>query len=227
MKTKLLKLFWPIELKFIEKRHEAGDIFTFSFEPQSSIKWKAGQYLDYRLGFSLVKHFTIANAQHEEKINITTRILEMPSEFKQKLLTLKKGDTVYARDIRGNLTLDDSDLEYVFIAGGIGITPFRAIIWDLVKKGQETKITLLYANSNDKIAFKKKLQEISKQNPNINIDYFIEPKRIEKNDIIDFNIKKAYFMIAGPPKMVETYEKMLRGLEVPMKNIKSDPFWGY
>lgn len=112
----------------------------------------------------------------------------------------------------------------MFIAGGIGITPFRSIIWDLVEKGQKTKASLLYANSNDKLAFKKELEEIFEQYPNININYFTEPQRIKEEDLIVFDIKKAIFMIAGPPKMVETYERVLRELGVPMKNIKSDPF---
>jgi ferredoxin-NADP reductase len=227
MTAKLLKYLWPIELKFIGKKHETGGVFTFSFKPKGSIKWKAGQYLDYRIGFGLVKHFTIATAPYEETINITTRIFEKPSKFKQKLLQLKAGDTVYARNIRGDMTLDDFKTEYVFIAGGIGITPFRSIIWDLVKKGQKTKVSLLYANSNNKLAFKKELDEISKQNPNIKINYFTESQRIKEEDLSLFDIKKVIFMIAGPPKMVEFYEGILRKLGVSMKNIKSDPFWGY
>jgi ferredoxin-NADP reductase len=227
MIAKLEKYLWPIELKYIEKKQEAGDIFTFSFKPEGSVRWKAGQYLDYRLGFGLIKHFTIASAPYEKNINITTIILEKPSKFKQKLLKLKTGDTVYARDIRGKLTLDNTSLEYVFIAGGIGITPFRSIIWDLVKKEQKTKASLLYANSNNKLAFKKELDEISKQNPNIKINYFTESQRIKEEELSLFDIKKVIFMIAGPPKMVEFYEGILRKLGVSMKNIKSDPFWGY
>ncbi|MBW6431606.1 FAD-dependent oxidoreductase [Patescibacteria group bacterium] len=227
MKLNLLSYLWPIELRYIGKKQETEDIFTFSFKPRGSVEWKAGQYLDYRLGFGLVKHFTIATAPYEEKVNITTRIFEKPSNFKKKLLQLKSGDTIYARDTRGELTIDDYKAEYVFIAGGIGITPFRSIIWDLVEKGQKTKVSLLYANSNDKLAFKKELEEVSEHNSNININYFIEPRKIEKKDLADFNTKNTVFMIAGPPKMVEFYEGILSKLGVSMKNIKSDPFWGY
>lgn len=221
------KILWPIELKFIKKRNEAGDTYTFSFKPIKDFSWEAGQYMDYYLGTGLVKHFTIASSPKEEIVNITTKILPEPSKFKNRLLSLRKNENILARNPRGNLKIENNDKKCIFIAGGIGITPFRAIIWDQIKGKNSLDMVLLYANTVSQIPFKKELDKISKQNKNIKIKYFIEPQRISIDDIFEHKDDNSTYFIAGPPKMVDFYQKKLKEIGINDKKIKSDPFWGY
>src|SRR5450756_2841841 len=73
--------------------------------------------------------FTIASAPYEKHVMLTTRFAAKESStFKQTLKALKPGDTVEISDLDGDFTVDDPQQHYVFIAGGIGITPFRAIL---------------------------------------------------------------------------------------------------
>jgi len=225
--TSLFNKKWPLELVFESHQKETTDIHTFSFKPRGEINWEAGQYIEYRLGFGLKKHFTIANAPYEKIVKITTRIPEKPSKFKEKLLALKSGEIIVAKKPKGNLIIDNPNKEYVFIAGGIGITPFRAIIWDQVYKKRNYIINLLYANSDKNITFKKDLDLLSAENKNLKVNYFIEPKRITKENLPKTTPNGPLYLIAGPPKMVEAHEAILRKLKVPNKNIKTDSFWGY
>lgn len=222
----LTKLFWNYELTFLEKQKEAENIYTFKFRSKENIHWQAGQYMDFNLGFGLRRHFTIASSPKEKTINITTKIIKKPSLFKRKLFNLRKDDLIHARNIRGNLIIEDKIKNYVFIAGGIGITPFRAIIWDQVYKKSEINMKLLYANSSNNIAFKKDLNKLKAENKNLDVNYFIEPKQISEKELLNYNEINNIFMIAGPPKMVEHYENILKP-KAPTRNIKSDPFWGY
>lgn len=215
------------KLTYIEKNHETDDIYTFVFKPDTKIDWKAGQFIEYRLGFGLVKHFTIASAPSEGTINLTTRIFERHSDFKEKLLKLQPGDKVSTKTPTGDLIINDVDAEYVFIAGGIGITPFRAILWDLHYRGINPKITLLYASSTDTPAFRQQLDKLANTNSNLHIKYFLNNQRIDTEDIQEHSSDNTVFLISGPPAMVEAYQKILKDLSIPKQNILVDSFVGY
>jgi ferredoxin-NADP reductase len=215
------------KLTFIEKKHETDDIYTFVFKPDTEINWKAGQYIEYRLGFGLVKHFTIASAPYEGTINLTTRIFKKHSDFKEKLIKLQSGDKVSTKTPIGDLIINDMNAEYVFIAGGIGITPFRAILWDLHFKNIDPKITLLYANNTDTPAFKKQLDELVNNNNNLHIKYFLNNQRVEAKDIKEYSSLNTIFLVSGPPVMIEAYRKILKDLSIPKQNILVDSFIGY
>lgn len=222
-----ISYLWPYRLTFVDKKHEAGDIYTFTFRPGQSLSWKAGQYIDYRLGFGLIKHFTIAAAPGEGLLKITTRIFEKPSRFKARLLELKKGDVVRARNIRGGLYISNPSKRHLFIAGGIGITPYRAIIWDMLNTKSNAEIDLLYLNSTDKIPFKKQLDQIAKSSPGIRVNYYIGEHKLSSDVLKKYVSPDTEYFVSGPPAMVENYVRILRRLKVPYRNIKSDPFLGY
>lgn len=211
---------------FLEKRHEAGDIYTFVFRPVEDMEWEPGQYIDYRLGFNQTKHFTIASAPYEGTLNITTRIFEKHSKFKEKLLSLKKGDKVKISSPQGQLTLDNPDKEYVLVAGGIGITPYRAILWDLAHKELHTKVTLLYIGDTGNLAFLDELKEKEKKIDSLKVKT-ITDRYLAREDLIDFSKKDITYLISGPPKMVGATEKILRDLKISKKKVKSDYFVGY
>ena len=61
----------------------------------------------------------------------------------------------------------------VFIAGGIGITPFRAMLLDFEKRGETLNILLLWANRNNDIPFRGELDALSRRCPKFRIEYFI------------------------------------------------------
>ena len=119
--------------------------------------------------------------------------------------------------------------KYVFIAGGIGITPFRSILLDLAFKKSLNEIILLYANSNQEIAFKDELDKLVKENPNLKIHYIIDPDRITLDLIKEFvpNFSDFIFFISGTKSMVNAMKKNLLELNIKKKKIKSDYFPGY
>ena len=132
-------------------RQEAGDIFSFIFAPERPLRWQAGQYLHYFLNHpnpddrGVERYFSIASAPHEKQVMLTTRFAPKGSSFKKALKKLKLGDAIEAREKGGDFVLDHRTKMFVFIAGGIGITPFRAILLDLDRNRKPLNVQLLYA----------------------------------------------------------------------------------
>lgn len=225
-----------MELTLIDKKQESLSATSFFFKPSSPALWTPGQFLIYTLNHKnpdvrgKMRFFTISSAPFEDHIAITTRIDEKaPSSFKKALSQMKPGEKIQAKGPDGNFILEDVFAEYVFIAGGIGITPFRAIILDLANDKSPIKITLLYANKNEDILFKKDFEEIKKSNPNFKISYFISPNHITEDSIRKLvpDLKKPIYYISGPNNMVEDLFSLLKNLGIEEKKIKLDYFHGY
>jgi len=235
-----------MKLKFIEKKKEAGDSVSFIFsakggssfgrEPVESISWKAGQFLIYFLPHEepdvrgKQRFFTISSAPFEKHVMLTTRIFpENKSSFKKALEELKPGGLVDVKGPDGDFIIEDPNKNFVFIAGGIGITPYHSIIKQLNFEQKPLNIELLYANKTDEFVFKDELEQISSTNPNFKITYIISPQHVDQKYIRENvqDIPSKRFYVSGPEPMVESLYEMLKGMGIKEENIKTDYFPGY
>lgn len=225
-----------MNLKLIDKKKETPDVITFIFKPEETLVWKAGQFLHYVLHHEPTddrgsdRWFTVSSAPFEKNIHITTRITsEKGSSFKNSLNSLKIDEDIEISNLEGKFTLDDPDKNYIFVAGGIGITPFRSIIKELDFEKKSINITLLYANKDKNIVFKEELEEISKRNPNFKIHYVFSPEHIDENKIQSLipDFKEKIIYVSGPEQMVDSVFETLKKMGTPETNLKGDWFPGY
>ncbi len=223
-------------LTFIEKIQKEGDAWSFVFAPKEPVTWVAGQYTHFKLLHANTddrgdeRWFTISSAPTEKNIVITTRInSEKSSTFKQALFALQPGTDIEAGDPEGDFTVADPSANYIFIAGGIGITPFRSILTEYANRGQNLPVQLLYANRNSQIIFESELAEIQKLNSQLSVQYVIHPNRLDEQLLRDkisaTNDPLVY--ISGPEPMVEALTELVAKIGVPKDNINSDYFPGY
>jgi len=175
-----------MELKLVDKKLEATDTYSFFWEPERRVTYLPGQYFyftlpkmgkpDYR---GPTRDFTLSSSPTEGNLlRFTTRIRD-ESEFKQTLIRLKIGSFIEAEGPNGTFIVDEKEPgPHVFIAGGIGITPFRSMIKYQIDKRSlflrnkylSAKIILLYSNTTpDLIAFEKELNSWTKNNQNIKL----------------------------------------------------------
>lgn len=224
-----------MKLKLVERRDEASDVTTFIFQPEQSLEWQAGQYLHYTLPHDnaddrgVERWFTIAAAPHEGHVQITTRFnSQRSSTFKTALKRLLVGDEIEADGPEGDFTVTDPARHYVFIAGGIGITPFRAILNDLDHNGTDIDVRLLYGNSTKEVTFRKELDALTAKHPKFKVDYIFMPQQIDEATIkaLPDYAAQAYY-VSGPEPMVGAIATMLEGLGVPKAQVKLDDFPGY
>lgn len=225
-----------MKAKLIEKKPEVEGVISYIFEPEQPLTWKAGQYMRYILDHpnpddrGVSRFFTISNAPAEKNLRITTRIAtEKGSSFKKALDNLEIGQSIEALGPMGNFVLDDPDKKAIFLAGGIGITPFRSILIDLDSTGDSINVTLLYFNRDDNFVFKEEFEQLAKKHPNLKIHYFSgaqDAATFDPTPLIE-DFKNSVYYISGPEPMVEAYDKRLAELVISKENIKNDFFPGY
>ena len=163
--------------------------------------------------------------------------------FKRVLKAMAQGSVVKLQGPAGDLTLDhDVRRTAVFLAGGIGITPFRSIVFDAAKEKFPQRIFLFYSNHRPEDApFLDELQALEKENSNYKLVASMtemakshRPWHGESGQIrqalLSRYLKDAIspvYYIAGPPEMVKGLHTMIKEVGVTDDNIRAEEFDGY
>jgi len=223
-----------LTLQFVRKIPEAVGITSYIFSGKDRFKYQAGQYMEWTLSENATdfrgnrRYLTISSSPTEKDLMFTVRQPEQKSSrFKERINNFKKGDRILADGLAGTFTLPKSDSQKLaFLAGGVGITPFRSMVKYVVDFGQKRDIHLLYsAGSKDEFAFK----DVFEQARSFGLQTTYSAETIDKgtiqNAIPDF--AQRTFYISGPYGFVHSMEKALLQLRVPTKQIKTDFFPGY
>jgi ferredoxin-NADP reductase len=215
---------------------ESPGVESFIFKPEEPLVWKAGQFLHYVLNHAPTddrgsdRWFTIASAPCEQHVMLTTRFAsERGSTFKNALKSLKIGDPIEMSDLDGDFIVSDPKKEYVFIAGGIGITPFRSILKQAEHEGNKLHVTMLYANRKYVAAYKEEFDSMTEHNPHLHIHYLFHPDRIDQETVRKLvpDLEKPIFYVSGPEPMVESIGKTLQQIGISETRLKQDWFPGY
>lgn len=221
-------------LTLIEKEHLIDNVWAFRFKPDGPFNWTAGQYVRVELPHDnpdkegTKRWFTNSAAPFEGIMQITTRVTE--STFKQALSKLEPGDTTLQliEDPEGDFVWQDSDLSKVFIAGGIGITPFRSIIKQRVHDGQPVDVTLVYGSRTPDVPFKDELKEWQSNHPGLKVQYLVgTPLTAESLSQVVPNLQEALVYVSGPEPMVEALLEDLKNNGIPEAQLKRDDFPNY
>lgn len=152
-----------LTLALVDKIKEAESIYSFVFKSDHQPKFQPGQYMEFTLPRTKSdsrgnrRYLTISSAPSETNLMFTLKIPTKPSSFKSSLLSMKLGDKILAAQTAGHFTLPSTNTRpMIFIAGGVGITPFRSVIKQLLATDKQPgqPMTLLYsANSPKELAF--------------------------------------------------------------------------
>lgn len=234
-------------LKFKEKILLSPNVYEFVFTPNRKLVYKAGQYMEWTLPSKTVdsrgnrRTFTIASSPTENDIRLGVKFYEPSSQFKQQLQSLKPKQAMMAGHITGDFVLPaNKSQKLVFIAGGIGITPFRSMIKYLADTGQRRDIVLFYAINNPADAAYQDVLKKAQSITGIKICFLIATGVASKNlpgyqgvltqeilqkEAPDFT--ERMFYISGPPPLVNAYKKLLQRVGLARTHIKTDYFAGY
>lgn len=225
-----------MNLTLTDIREDGGDVASFLFQPPDGFTWRPGQYLHWQLPHpdaddrGAERYFTVSSAPHEGHVALTTRFASQNgSTFKRALRELQPGDTVEIDgEASGKFVLEELQGPHVFVAGGIGITPFRAILADLDHRGEGAPIKLLYANRTEDVAFREELDAIAARNDWLTIDYVIEPRLLDEAALrAAAGDANPTFWVSGPKPMVDAMQRALEGMGVDADHLRKDSFPGY
>jgi ferredoxin-NADP reductase len=220
-------------LKFEHRIEEAAGIESFVFSGKDGLKYHAGQYMEWTIDESESdsrgnrRYFTLSSSPTEKEVMITMREPEQASSFKQKVHGFKRGDRILAAQVSGDFTLPKSEKQKVaFMAGGVGITPFRSMIKYVIDFEQERDIHLLYSvSSKDEFAFKDVFSDAKKFGVETTYTTDLVDAGKIKELIPDY--KERIFYLSGPYGFVKAVENALISLEIPLSQVRTDYFPGY
>ena len=139
------------------------------------------------------------------------------------------GDSISLRGPFGGFYISDYSRPMAMIAGGIGITPMRALLKDMEDKNNLKEIELFYIDSSEEYVFKDELEVIEQNNPSIKIHFLTDRKDLEDNifKFINKHNNNAVYFISGNPKMVKDIRNKIRNKGIIRKNIINENFMGY
>jgi ferredoxin-NADP reductase len=220
-------------LKLINKEQLVDNVWAFRFQPSEPLVWTAGQYVRVELphdnpdGEGTKRWFTNSAAPYEGIMQITTRVTD--STFKQALAKLAEGGELQLiENPEGDFVWQDSDLPIIFVAGGIGVTPFHSILKQRVHDGLPINATLIYGARTEDVPFKDELAQWAANNAKFTVKYIVgEPLTAEKLAELEPNLNQSLVYLSGSEPMVEALGEALKTNGLPEAQCKRDEFPNY
>jgi len=184
------------------------------------------------------RHFTVVTSPDEHGVlGFCTRLRE--SAFKRSVAELPVGAEVDVEEPKGSFALpDDPDRPLVFVAGGIGITPFRSMLRFLDAREPAPPVTLVYANRDRRsTAFLDELRDLERRGDWFRLVLLLtddpewegDTRRPSADVIADHvgDLGGYTFLVAGPPGMSEAVADDLRAAGVEEEHVRAEKFSGY
>lgn len=227
---------------FDHSRDEAANIKTFFFRPEKPLQYTAGQYTELTLPHphaderGVKRWFTLSSGPEQEFLTITTKLAgDKGSSFKKALLKLESGTVVDMAEPMGDFVLPKLiQTPLIFVAGGIGLTPYHSIAEWLIRTGEQRPIKFLYAvRSEDEIVFQDTFHKagieptilVSEPSPawggergRLSAELILGLTKPDDNTLI---------YLSGPEPMVEALEKDLKKAGFPKQRLVGDFFPNY
>jgi ferredoxin-NADP reductase len=234
----------------LEAHHEVAEgTMAFQFRKPKGFDFTPGQAVDLVLpgqatadnDQNLRHAFSIVSAPFEDQLVVATRMRD--SVFKRALKALPVGSPVVIDGPFGSLVLhNDRSRAAVFIAGGIGITPFISMLRQANHVQSPQRLILLYSSRRpEDTAFLVDLQQLEAQNHHFRLVATMTDMHLSSRawpnetgfitaDMVTRivgDLPKPIYYLVGPPGMVEAMRHTLHVLGIEEDNVRSEAFYGY
>ncbi len=215
------------------------------FVVEFPFRYKPGQYIEMTLPHDqadsrgLRRYFTLASSPTEKDLHLGIRYYEKGSTFKQALRDPASHMMAFGQ-VGGDFVLpQDTTKKLAFIAGGIGVTPFRSMVKYMSDMNEKRDVTLLYAERSDQDIAYYDIFEEARQKVGVRTLYLLDSQsspfqnsvqeRLTPESIAKLvpDFLERTFYVSGPQPMVRDMKRNLRGLGVPARQIEVDYFSGY
>lgn len=240
---------WPSFITKLKSRELVAEgTLALTFDTPAHFTFTPGQFIDIELMDAAetdeagnIRGFSISSAPQEEAIMITTRVRN--TAFKRTLNAMPVGTPVKIEGPFGNFRLHSAVRRpAVFLAGGIGITPFRSMLLDAAYRKLPHRVFLFYCNRRPEDApFLREMESLARTNANYHFVAtmtqlqhsncvwqgergFVDEEMLEK---YLKNEKSPIYYTAGPPAMTNALHEMLLNCGINGDDIRSEQFPGY
>jgi predicted ferric reductase len=220
----------------VKVTQEASSIWTLHFKAQK-FDFLPGQFMILRLihdGIVSEPHpFTIASSPSSDMLAVS---IKAAGDFTGKINETKLGDYALIDAPYGRFSfLEFPAQEYIFIAGGIGITPFMSMLRYMCSKRITKKVLLLWGNRTEKdIVFREELNQLEQTMLSLQVVHVLSEAKSwnDETGFIDAALIKKYngnlqnkeVFLCGPPIMMKFVLQALKSLQVKKKLIHFERF---
>ncbi len=236
-------------LPFVRKQLLASNTYAFFFDrSHEQFDFLPGQFVRVTLQIEhpdtrgTSRYFSISSPPTDKTtLRIVTKVLQ--STFKKALLALLPRQQVKFFGPSGIFYFrEEQALQHVFLAGGIGITPFLSILSYIDDKKIVSPVTLFvsFSTAEEAILYQETLA-IAQRNPSVKVIYTIthpqdskipwngEVGRISEELIKKYvpNITESLFYLVGPAAMLSAMEELVGAMNIPSERIFKERFVGY
>lgn len=213
-------------------REDTEDVISIFFKKPTDFTYNAGDCID--IGFSDTslgrKTFSFASSPYEGDLYITYK--KGVSSYKKVMEMLEVGDNVSVVHYGSNFIFYPGK-KSIFIAGGVGVTPLRSMIYTSIYEKAKEDLILIYLNNSDLFVFFDEFKDWENNNKNLSCIFINTMKtgRISKEMLVDYvpSIKNNLFdfYISGPPLMIDAVGNIIEDLGFVDHIIHTDSFDGY
>ena len=230
-----------------EKIQVGLDQIDFVFKSPQRLAFTPGQYMEWTLQHKDTdsrgnrRYFTLASSPTEDTVRLGIKFYPNGSSYKKALGSFADHETLAAGSLSGDFTMPkDKTKKLAFIAGGIGITPFRSMIKYLLDTKEKRDIVLLYSN---KVVSEIMYQDVFAAALSVGVKTvytLTDTKQIPHNwagetgristSLIEKEVPdylQRTFYLSGPHNMVVAFEQVLQEMGIHRSRIKKDFFPGF
>ncbi|HVU59221.1 MAG TPA: FAD-dependent oxidoreductase [Candidatus Saccharimonadales bacterium] len=216
---------------------------TFWFRAERPVRFEAGQYVELTLRHDMPdsrgekRWFTLSSTPGDELIGVTTCYAgdERSSSFKRALFALVPGAVLHMTEPMGDFVLPkDPAVPLLFVASGIGITPFRSMAGWLVRRGERRPIRLVYGVHTEQDAIAPAVFAQAGMRPTVIASrpspaWQGEHGRLSAGRIMRLGHPSADTLIylSGPEQQIESLARDLQALGIAPRQLVTDFFSGY
>lgn len=225
---------------------ETHDVWTLEFEPPEGIEpmeYAPGQFHFVTLYRGNHRydgeehHFTISSSPTSGPTHTST--IKNSGDFTSTIGETKPGDRAMIQRPYGRFSyaVNAPDGRYLFIAGGIGITPIMSMLRHMRDTGTDVDITLLYGNkTQDDIVFREELDEIaSGDTPRLRVVHVLSQEEwdgptgyIDRDlisDTVGEDLSEYSVYVCGPEPMMDQVMSAVLELGAPEDRLYNERFW--
>ena len=235
---------WSKKWEVVENRPERGNAHTLTLRPvgHDGFDFKPGQFSWLKTGrtpFGVGQHPISMSSGGDVPpggtISFTVKSLGDWSE--KEVPTLKSGDTMWLDGPHGVFSMDrEQAMGYVFIGGGIGITPLHSMCQTMAKRGDTRPVVLFYGTRDEEnLTLWEELEELTTRMNLTLVPVLSNPSNEWQGETgyIDVDIMRRYvpkqakwfkFLICGPKPLMDSMEEVLPAVGIPPEHVLTERF---
>jgi predicted ferric reductase len=223
---------------------DRGGTSTLVIEPvgHQGFRFDPGQFGWIAVGrspFAITQHpFSFSSAADPPPGGPVAMTIKAAGDFTKTVPDVTPGTRVYLDGPHGVFSMDRRQAPgYVFIAGGVGVTPLYSMLLTMREREDVRPVTLFYASATwDDVVFRDELAELSESMPNLRVVHVLErppegwtgESGYITPDVLRRHLPSQYrryeYLICGSSVMMDAMEKALTEVGVPFRQVSTERF---